>query len=436
MWRPSIPGWAVRAITALATAALTVSLIATPVAADAAPALVKDINAGGSSGPKYLVDVAGTLFFTANDGIHGRELWRSNGTRAGTRIVRNIGPGSADGSPQELTAVGQTLYFTANDGVHGRELWMSDGTHDGTRMVRDITPGSRSSQISHLTRVGGRLYFGRVTYFGDEANDDIWRSDGTRDGTRLVSHLNRGRLGETAGVAGTLYLTFENGLGLWKSHAATTAELTGTTLHRGTAYDLTAVGSTLYFGLDDTFTEPSLWMTTTSMAGATRLANHVRPAVLTRFGQGLAFVAQPNDGQLWVSDGTVAGTTSIADIGPFDWEFPDDYVDMAEVGDALYVANFDDVANHLWKSDGTSAGTALVRDIGADHLTDVAGVLCFEGGVDDVTWALFESDGSDAGTLPVATFPSGPRELTAVGGRLYFSARDGVHGWELWSYVP
>ena len=152
MWRPSIPGWAVRAITALATAALTVSLIATPVAADAAAALVKDINADGSSGPRYLVDVAGTLFFTANDGIHGRELWRSNGTPAGTRIVRNIGPGSADGSPQELTAVGQTLYFTANDGIHGRELWMSDGTHDGTRMVRDITPGSKSSR-SHTSPV-------------------------------------------------------------------------------------------------------------------------------------------------------------------------------------------------------------------------------------------------------------------------------------------
>ena len=433
MWRPSIAGGAVRAVTALATVALTLTLVASPVAADSAPALVKDIRATGSSGPRYLVNVAGILFFSANDGIHGRELWRSNGTPAGTRIVRNIGPGSRDASPQELTAVEQTLYFTASDGVHGRELWMSDGTHDGTRMVRDITPGARSSRLSHLTRVGSRLYFGRVTYLGDEANDDIWRSDGTRAGTRLVSHLNQGQLGETAGVAGTLYFTFEHGIGLWKSHGALTAELPGTVLHRGTAYDLTAVGSTLYFGLDDMYTEPSLWKTDTSMTGATRLANHVHPAILTRFGDGLAFVARPNVGQLWVSEGTVAGTTSIADIGPFDAEYPQDYVEIAAVGDALYVANFDDVASHLWTTDGTSTGTALVRDIGAGNLTDVAGVLCFLGGVDD---SLFESDGTDPGTQPVATFPSSPMELTAVGGRLYFSARDGVHGWELWSHVP
>ena len=86
--------------------------------------MVKDIYPGNySSNPRSLTDVNGTLYFVANDGIHGFELWKSYGTAAGTSMVMDIAPGTAESRPTDLTNVNGTLYFTADDGVHGVELW-------------------------------------------------------------------------------------------------------------------------------------------------------------------------------------------------------------------------------------------------------------------------------------------------------------------------
>jgi ELWxxDGT repeat protein len=84
------------------------------------------------------------LFFTADDGIHGVELWASDGTTAGTHLVKDIRPGSAGSYPVTPSRlVGAWLFFVASDGVHGPELWASDGTEAGTSLVADIVPGRR-----------------------------------------------------------------------------------------------------------------------------------------------------------------------------------------------------------------------------------------------------------------------------------------------------
>jgi ELWxxDGT repeat protein len=106
------------------------------------PHLLKDINPGSASSAALsgFVEVNGVSYFRANDGVHGTELWRSNGTAAGTFLVQDIIPGSASSVPDNLTNVNGTLFFTANDGRLHRELWRSNGTAAGTALVKDFTP--------------------------------------------------------------------------------------------------------------------------------------------------------------------------------------------------------------------------------------------------------------------------------------------------------
>ena len=154
--------------------------------------MVKDIRSGGSnSNPHLLTAVGNTLFFTANDGINGVELWKSDGTASGTVMVKDIASGMSS-SPTHLTAVGNTLFFTAHDGTHGYELWKSDGTSSGTMMVKDINSGAAhgfSGRLTTFAAVGNTLYF----QASDGTNGfELWKSDGTASGTMMVKDIKSG----------------------------------------------------------------------------------------------------------------------------------------------------------------------------------------------------------------------------------------------------
>jgi ELWxxDGT repeat protein len=127
------------------------------------------------------------LYFSAVDtsNTKGTQLWKTDGTPAGTQVVKDINPNANDfyENPFHLTNVNGTLYFRGNDGVNGTELWKSDGTKEGTHLVKDITPGSAGTFFIRLVGAGGKLFFTAVV----NGVQGLWSSDGTPDGTQQIT---------------------------------------------------------------------------------------------------------------------------------------------------------------------------------------------------------------------------------------------------------
>ena len=275
-----------------------------------------------------LTMIGSTLYFTADDGNHGNELWKSDGTAAGTTLVADIHPGTADSHASNLTANGSTLYFTADDGNHGNELWKSDGTAAGTKLIADIHPGTAGSLPQNLLAVGPTLYF---TADDGVHGRELWRSNGNRSTTILVSDLNPGSgdgsPDNIVAIGSTLYFTADDGTHgteLWQSHGTGLTTTLVMDLNPGSSpgirTTLTVSGSSLYFSANDGTHGNELWTSDGSKAG-TRLLVDINPgdgssdaSNLTVVGSSLYFTA--TDGShgpiLWASDGTINGTQGLA----------------------------------------------------------------------------------------------------------------------------
>ena len=174
--------------------------------------MVKDMNPGLGNGVPY--DVVnwgvwvyyclrheykptfynGSYYFLANDGVHGYELWRTDGTEAGTRMVKDINPNGDAFDDNEnpfhyhpdMCVLNDHLYFVAHDGVHGKELWVTDGTESGTRLVKDINPGPDYSYIGNMVAYNGAIYFSAQS---STDNIELWRTRGTDVSTEMVIDL-------------------------------------------------------------------------------------------------------------------------------------------------------------------------------------------------------------------------------------------------------
>jgi ELWxxDGT repeat protein len=410
------------------------------------------------------VEFAGAVYFTADDGVHGSELWRTDGSAAGTELVADLCPGVCSSFPHHLTVVGSTLFFRADDGLHGGELWKSDGTGVGTALVADLRPGLDGSEPYELVALGGAVLF--------SANDGVsgsalWRSDGTAAGTtKLLVPNPTGASFQFApgGVIGDV-LVFSasdgvHGSELWRSDGTPEGTAMIADLDPGApgstdflvenfagSRNYAVVGDRLFFSADDGVHGLRLWTTDGTTPGTGQVANSPdQPSHFAALGDALLFMGCDDTAgcELWRSDGTGAGTGLLKDIAP------DPYLDsrpteLIRVGDRVFFHASDGIhGEELWSTDGTEAGTVMARDIrpGTDSalylvaaIADVGGTAVFF--ADDGVHGIepWRSDGSEAGTQLLAdldpgpessydpTFPQVVDRRVVFGGRWYFRAR-------------
>lgn len=214
--------------------------------------LVSDIQTGTTGSlPGKFTNVNGTLYFTADDGTNGRELWKVDPITGQASIVANINPTGSSlttTTTTELVNVNGTLYFTADDGTNGRELWKVDANGQAV-LVRDINTAGSSNPAS-LTNVDGTLYF--------SANDginglELWKVDPITGQASLVNNIRAGVTGSTVdnliNVNGTLYFsaTDTSSNRLWKLEPPTplTLDLNGASAGSNFAGSFTENGAPL-----------------------------------------------------------------------------------------------------------------------------------------------------------------------------------------------
>ena len=366
-------------------------------------------------------------FLDPDDGIHGDEIWMTNGTVAGTFLLKDINPGSASSNPTEFNILNNELYFVADDGTHGQQLWKSDGTTDGTVMVTDVNEGN--FHPVDMTAGGNKLYF-----FGNDGShgQELWASDGTT--AAMVADLNPGA-GSTfptnfAASNGKFFFdAFAPGMGdeLFVSDGVTATVVKD--IHPGSngsnPREMTDVNGTLYFTANDGTNGDQIWKTdgtaanTVMVTAAGHFADNFFP--LYNFNGHLVFDAPlAADGvhgktQLYISDGTDAGTTALTTVNSFSFQ-PQAFFTIG--GQLFFTANDGTHGLELWVSDGTPGGTHIVADINPSGSSSPSNFAEFNGNLlfnafDGTSHSVWATDGTNTGklfdtpgTTPIIAFAS------------------------------
>lgn len=427
--------------------------------------LVKQVDPGVmDAGPEHLFAWNGLLYFDAADAEHGNEVWTSDGTAAGTGILKDIheGTGSSDGFgfigwDRDFAVMGNYIYFAATSSNDWSDLWRSDGTEAGTSEVYSVSP-------SYITPFNGALYFSG--YYGSDV--ELWKSDGTPGGTtamlKNISTAGSSYPGEAGGSSpgfvpfnNELYFPVSNSTGepceLWKTNGTTDGTVAvkpGTVLEP--AGEIAVCGGYLFFPVSFWVTDHyvyELWKSNGTPGGTAMLPGlsftASSPGEFTVYNGFLYFSG--NDGthgwEIWKLDCAAGTAAMVKDISPD--PNSDSPSELTVYNGLLYFrADHPTYGDELWRTDGTETGTALVKDINPGpegsslyDLTEFDGLLYFS--ADDGTYGdeLWLSDGTEAGiSMAKDIYPgpegSDPYELTPVGNILFFGASDGKAGWELW----
>lgn len=363
--------------------------------------ILKDINPGGSgSDPVFFVELNGKTFFSASDGTNGKELWISDGTAAGTQLLKDINPGAGSSNPYRLAVSNGKLYFQANDGTHGEEAWVSDGTPAGTQLLKDINNGAANSKPGGFFGYNGQTFFSANNGTDGE---ELWISDGTTAGTKMLKDIN-------AGAAPGVSIPYYG------------------------EYFFAAYNGKLYFPARDMSHGIELWETDGTTAGTQIAVDYypiltgLEPQNLTVYNgklyfSGLDTGVAVNNRELFVTDGTPAGTKMVKDIYPgLMGASPGSFIEYQNK--LFFWATEPATSTELWVTDGTEAGTALFKDIyvgGGVNSSSPGGFVLYS---DKLFFTahrgdgreVFVSDGTAAGTFDIR--PASANKLHPLGGNI------------------
>lgn len=390
---------------------------------------VRFLGDGPPMGSQEAVLFGDALYFLRNDPSAGYELWQSDGTKAGTHLLKDIDPGSRSSDAGKFTVSGPWIYFTAQTIKNGREIWRTDGTAKGTRLVIETARGSGSTLPEELTADNGNLFFlgGQQSLGGD-----LWFVDGVRrKGRQLTTPGAKGVDGMrgayspwyASGISGTgssKYLFWGNdgkiGSSLWASDG--TAKGTKPLIKIKPFNDVSNLESFTPFGDRELFVASmrnqsrQLWITNGSSGGTrqlTRYTTDAAPRVVTNGTAAFFASGESIYSRLWTTDGTVGGTRQLfrPDGEPFNLMQVSLHLD----GSTLYFVSITpSLTRELWRTDGTGAGTVLIKNnfpapLGQQSLSlgnfrQAGDKVCFTVG-DFQSSQLWSTDGTTEGTLPV-----------------------------------
>lgn len=408
--------------------------------------LVRDIAWGDkSSTPHFFAATTAGMLFQANRGERygGDTLWISEGTASTTRMVKDLAHFTYNSYPSAPTVVGNELFFLANqtpafgyNAPRQWELWKTNGSPAGTQLVLNLIKdrthpdyseygkGDKNfgNEYAALVNFDGKLYVSGRDNFGW----GLWRTDGTPEGTEKLPDVlpNRSTVIMTQLTVYRHNLFFfaatPNGMGLWKlgaNQSIATLVQDGLIAPRS----LTVVSGKLAFTNNDA---QELWRSDGSKAGTHKvtLLPLAADAVVDKFqpfSDKFIFRARwdmqgDDDGHyvyyaqsaLWISDGTAAGTYPLTDFYPREHVLLDHRIMFA------------DEHRGLWTSDGTPAGTQRILDENSSFLTNVNGTVYYF----TTRGTLRKSDGTTAGSVVESGLVI--RSMANINGELYFSASD------------
>lgn len=413
---------------------------------DAQVSFVKDLAAGasGSTISPGIAQIDGILYFSADDGSTGKELWRSDGSRAGTYVVKDINAAGGSGADNLIVANGK-LYFTADDGT-GKAFWVSDGTNAGTtKIAGGITVVSGSGRVA---LVGTTIFFAGV----GGGDTELYKLDTGSNTVSLVKNINPGgNSGPTSlyNFNGTLVFGAtdgSSGVELWKSDGTAGNTVQVKDIRSGTSgstpLNFIAYNGKVYFTATDGSTGFELWVSDLTSGGTTQVKD-IRPGSTSSTPQRfivynglLYFVANDGGGnKLWQTDGTGGNTVKVATS-------PDDPKNFVVFNNQLFFQGSSAGDAEFWK---LSAGTcSLVKDLdGASSSTPsnlmvAGGSLYFNATIGTTDTKLYRSDGTTAGTVVVEELSAGDDAtvlLGVVNNSLYLVGDNGSTGTELYAVL-